>query len=192
MNHRHPRPLLRAACTAPLPFVRSALVAAYLAAYLAAFFTALAAAFLATAMLSPAGAVDVPHRNPPAEEKAVRQAREAIAERSWLRAAELLQAHVRAYPDDADAHNLLGYSLRQLERYELSQAAYERALAIEPEHLGAHEYLGQLMLTLGRRDRALHHLSTLERLCQAQCEGYQQLKRSLESAAPARPRGYGR
>jgi hypothetical protein len=48
------------------------------------------------------------------------------------------------------------------------------------------------MITLGRRERALHHLSTIERLCQANCEGYQQLKRSLDSAAPASPRGYGR
>ena len=152
--------------------------------------TALLSLALAAALPKPAGAVDVPHRNPPAEEKAVRQAREAIADQAWPRAIELLQTHVRAYPDDADAHNLLGYSLRQHGRYELAQAAYERALAIEPEHLGAHEYLGQLMLTLGRRERALHHLSTLERLCQAHCEGYQQLKRSLESAAPQR--GYGR
>jgi tetratricopeptide (TPR) repeat protein len=154
--------------------------------------TWLPALLMAAALLTPAAAVDVPNRNPPAEERAVRQAREAIGEQAWPRAVELLQTHVRAYPDDADAHNLLGYSLRQLDRYELSQAAYERALAIDPGHLGAHEYLGQLMITLGRRDRALHHLSTLERLCQASCEGYQQLKRSLESAAPARSRGYGR
>jgi len=147
---------------------------------------------LAAALVSPACAVDVPHRNPPAEERAVRQAREAIAEQAWRRAIELLQTHTLAYPDDADAHNLLGYSLRQIESYELSLAAYERALAINPEHLGAHEYLGQLMLTLGRRERAMHHLGALERLCQASCEGYQQLKRSLESAAPARARGYGR
>jgi len=147
---------------------------------------------LAAALVSPARAVDVPHRNPPAEERAVRQAREAIAEQAWRRAIELLQTHTIAYPDDADAHNLLGYSLRQIESYELSLAAYERALAINPEHLGAHEYLGQLMLTLGRRERAMHHLRALERLCQASCEGYQQLKRSLESAAPARARGYGR
>ena len=146
---------------------------------------------LATALPNQAGAVDVPHRNPPAEDKAVRQARQAIAEQAWPLAIELLQTHVRAYPDDADAHNLLGYSLRQHGRYELAQTAYEKALAIDPEHLGAHEYLGQLMLTLGRRGRALHHLHTLERLCQAHCEGYQQLKRSLESAAPQRPRGYG-
>jgi tetratricopeptide (TPR) repeat protein len=153
---------------------------------------ALLAMLMAAALLTPAAAVDVPNRNPPAEERAVRQAREAIGEQAWPRAVELLQTHIRAYPDDADAHNLLGYSLRQLGRFEPAQAAYERALAINPEHLGAHEYLGQLMITLGRRDRALHHLSTIERLCQASCEGYQQLKRSLDSAAPASPRGYGR
>jgi hypothetical protein len=42
--------------------------------------TALLSLALAAALPKPAGAVDVPHRNPPAEEKAVRQAREAIAD----------------------------------------------------------------------------------------------------------------
>ena len=151
--------------------------------------TWLPALLMAAALLTPAAAVDVPNRNPPAEERAVRQAREAIAEQAWPRAIELLQTHVRAYPDDADAHNLLGYSLRQLDRYELSQAAYERALAIDPGHLGAHEYLGELMLLLGRRDRALHHLQVLERLCGTGCEEYQELRRAVEAAPAAAPRG---
>lgn len=125
-------------------------------------------------------AVDVPNRNPPGEERAVREARAAIARSQWARALELLGPHVRAHPDDADAHNLTGFSLRKLGRYGESQTAYERALAIDPGHLGAHEYLGELMLILGRRDRALHHLRELERLCQARCEEYDDLRRAYE------------
>ena len=44
------------------------------------------------------------------------------------------------------------------------------------------------MLLLGRRDRALHHLQVLERLCGTGCEEYQELRRAIDAAAPA-PRG---
>jgi tetratricopeptide (TPR) repeat protein len=133
-------------------------------------------------------AVDVPNRNPPVEERTMREARAALAASQWARAIELLQVHVRVYADDADAHNLLGYSSRQLGQYASSQAAYERALQLDPTHRGAHEYMGELMLTLGRRERALFHLGELERLCQARCEEYQQLKRAIggQSEAPAK------
>ena len=125
-------------------------------------------------------AADVPNRNAPVEERAMREARAAIAASQWNQAVELLQAHVRVYADEADAHNLLGYSLRQVGQHAASQAAYERALQLDPAHRGAHEYIGELMLTLGRRDRALFHLGELERLCGTSCQEYQQLKRAVD------------
>ena len=42
---------------------------------------------------------------------------------------------------------------------------------------------------LGRRDRALHHLQVLERLCGTGCEEYQELRRAVEAAPAAAPRG---
>jgi tetratricopeptide (TPR) repeat protein len=147
------------------------------------------AALCTTGLLAvcfPGWAVDVPNRNPPIEERAVREARAALAASQWSLAAELLQTHVKNYPQDADAHNLLGYSLRKLGQHGPSQTAYERALSLDPAHRGAHEYMGELMLTIGRRDRALFHLGELERLCAGQCEEYQQLRRAIE-ARPATP-----
>lgn len=138
---------------------------------------------------SVAGAVDVPNRNPAVEEQAMRQAREAIAQKNWARAAQLLEAHVKAYPEDADAHNLMGYTQRHLGRFDLSLSAYERALAIDPNHLGAHEYMGMLMLTLGQRDRAVQLLRKLEQLCQMPCEPRLQLERAIESAGSGQSGG---
>jgi tetratricopeptide (TPR) repeat protein len=149
---------------------------------------ALALAFALGLMTATAHAVDVPNRNPALEERAMREARDAIQQRAWARALERLQPHLQAYPDDADAHNLAGFSLRHLGRHAESLAAYERALALDPAHLGAHEYLGELMLTLGRTERALHHLQVLARLCEARCEEYLDLKRAFETA----PRPPGR
>lgn len=134
------------------------------------------------AWLSPmqVSAVDVPTSNPPLEDLAMRQAREAVSQQAWERALTLLQGHLRAVPDDADGHNLLGYSLRHLGRYADSLVAYERALALDASHLGAHEYLGELFLQTGQRDRALRQLQILADLCQSQCEEYRELKQVIE------------
>lgn len=135
------------------------------------------------------GAVDVPNRNPAVEERAMRLAREAIAQKDWERAAELLQAHLKAYPEDADGHNLLGYTQRHRGRLDLSLSAYERALAIDPKHLGAHEYMGMLMLTLGQRERAERLLRSLEQLCPTPCAPRQELQRAIESSTGTDPKG---
>jgi cytochrome c-type biogenesis protein CcmH/NrfG len=136
----------------------------------------------------PLAAVDVPNRNPPIEERAMREARAAIAAAQWTRAVDLLQSHVRGPADDADAHNLLGYSLRQSGQHAAAQMAYERALQLDPSHRGAHEYMGELMLILSRRDRALFHLGELERLCGVTCSEYQQLKRAVEGQNAVPPK----
>jgi len=130
-------------------------------------------------------AVDVPTTNPPVEDLAIRQVRSAIGDRNWTRALDLLQRHLQVNPADANGHNLRGYSLRQLGRHAESQVAYERAIALDPAHLGAHEYLGELYLQTGRRDAALQQLRTLARLCNSECEEYRELKQALE-ASPQR------
>lgn len=150
--------------------------------------------FLAAALLigmcafGKAHAVDVPNRNPPVEDRALRESREAVKSSQWERAIAVLQPYLRAQPQDADGHNLLGFSLRKLGRHAESEAAYDRALAIDPTHLGAHEYRGELMLILGRRDQALVHLQALERLCSLQCEEYQELRRALDAKPQALPK----
>jgi tetratricopeptide (TPR) repeat protein len=138
--------------------------------------------------VGPLVAVDVPNRNPPIEEQAMREARAAIAAAQWRPAVDLLESHLRTYSDDADAHNLLGYSLRQSGQHAAAQTAYERALQLDPAHQGAHEYMGELMLILGRRDRALFHLGELEKLCGVNCPPYQQLKRALDGQSAVPPK----
>jgi len=135
-----------------------------------------------------AHAVDVPNRNPPVEDRAMRDSRDAVKKQQWERAVALLQPYLQAQPQDADGHNLLAFSLRKLGRHGESETAYDRALAIDPNHLGAHEYRGELMLLLGRREQALAHLQALERLCGLQCEEYLELRRALDAKPQARPK----
>jgi tetratricopeptide (TPR) repeat protein len=147
-----------------------------------------AALLIGVCAFGKAHAVDVPNRNPPVEDRAMRDSRDAVKKQQWERAVALLQPYLQAQPQDADGHNLLAFSLRKLGRHGESETAYDRALAIDPNHLGAHEYRGELMLLLGRREQALVHLQALERLCGLQCEEYQELRRALDAKPQARPK----
>jgi tetratricopeptide (TPR) repeat protein len=112
----------------------------------------------------------------------LRPARMQIAEKNWLGAVATLNAYTRTNPKSADGYNLLGYSYRQLQRYNESLDAYQRALTLDPKHRGAHEYIGEAYLALGRLDKAKEHLDALDKICFLPCEEYRDLKRSYEAA----------
>jgi cytochrome c-type biogenesis protein CcmH/NrfG len=130
----------------------------------------------------------------------MREARALIAQQRWAQAEQILVNHVRQEPQDADAHNLLGFSLRNLGRLQASLVAYRRALELDPDHLGAHEYIGEAYVQLGDLVRARTHLAALERLCPTGCPELEDLQASLQAAgartssagqaasAPSRPR----
>ncbi len=83
----------------------------------------------------------------------------------------------------AEVYNLLGYSLRQLRRYDEAGRWYEQALLYDPEHRPALEYQGELFLALGQVDKARKNLRYLELLCtEKPCAEYELLKKAI--AAP--------
>jgi hypothetical protein len=55
-------------------------------------------------------------------------------------------------PRNADAYNLMGFATRVGQPHGSLQY-YTQALAIDPKHLGAHEYLGEAYLMLDSRPR---------------------------------------
>ena len=79
----------------------------------------------------------------------------------------------------ADIYNLLGFSYRKLENpnFDKSFAAYMMALELDPMHIGAHEYLGELYLETNRKNLALERLTILEN---CNCEEYEELKILIE------------
>ena len=72
-------------------------------------------------------------------------------------------------PNDTDALNLLGYAYRKLKRWDESRQHYERALKIEPAHIGALEYMGELELQTGNPDAARTLLIRLQKACPDGC-----------------------
>ena len=57
-------------------------------------------------------------------------------------------------PQDAEAHNNLGNTLKELERLDKAEASYIQALALKPDFAEAHNNLGATLLELGRLDEA--------------------------------------
>jgi Flp pilus assembly protein TadD len=91
---------------------------------------------------------------------------------------------LREYERAADVWNVYGFALRHVGRHAESRAAYDRALAIEPDHRGAHEYLGELLLTQGDRAGAERLLARLATLCPQGCEEHEDLARAIAAYRP--------
>jgi len=82
----------------------------------------------------------------------------------------------------ADIYNLLGFSYRKLENPDLDKsfAAYMMAIELDPSHLGAHEYLGELYLMRDQKDKALFMLEKIEQLAGSNTEEYKDLKNAID------------
>jgi Flp pilus assembly protein TadD len=139
----------------------------------------------AAAAVLPAHAVDTPGSDPMVRRTSVddrmASARTAIGARDYARAITELTAAVREQPNNADAHNLLGYSWRKRPQPDITKAFehYYTALRIDPRHKGAHEYIGQAYLMEKRPVEAEKHLAELEKICGKACGEYQELARAI-------------
>jgi Flp pilus assembly protein TadD len=141
-----------------------------------------AAALLAGAPPQAAAADDPPPSapaKPGAKASPLAQAREHIAAKRWPAAIEeLRRVNARG---DADWNNLMGFALRKQATPDLAGAElhYDEALRLNPKHLGALEYSGELYLMKGDGARAEARLAALAAAC-GNCEEYQDLKRDLD------------
>ena len=115
----------------------------------------------------------------------------AIKARDYAKAIPLLTAYVARVGDDANAENYLGYASRKTGDMQSAFAHYDRALALNPKHRGAHEYVGEAYLMTGNLAKAEEHLKVLDRLCTFSCEEYRDLKAAI-AAYKANPTAQAR
>ncbi|GLS05193.1 hypothetical protein GCM10007860_23430 [Chitiniphilus shinanonensis] len=118
----------------------------------------------------------------------LKQAENDILHGEWVPAQDALEKARKLAPDNADVWNWLGYVNRKQGRLEAAFKAYDRALALNPKHLGAYEYRGEAWLMADQPQRAANDLATLQKLC-GNCEQYQELEEALRDyrAAHAQP-----
>ncbi len=81
--------------------------------------------------------------------------------------------------NNADVKNLLGFTSRKLGQYSQAGGYYARALQIDPKHLGALEYQGELFILQKKVALAKRNLATLKRLCGTSCEEYVDLRDAI-------------
>ena len=103
-----------------------------------------------------------------------------IKKSDYSSAIPLLRRELKRNSTDADAHNYMGYALRKSNDLKNSAVHYAKALEINPKHLGALEYQGELFLTIGNLDLAKVNLQKLDKLCWLGCDEYDDLRASIE------------
>ena len=105
--------------------------------------------------------------------------RSLISAKNFASAMTALQAADKTFPNNADINNLLGYSARNLKQYANAAAYYTKALKIDPNHLGALEYQGELFMLTKKSAQAKKNLAKLKSLCGLTCEEYLDLKKAI-------------
>jgi tetratricopeptide (TPR) repeat protein len=142
----------------------------------------LTALFLAVASAAAVAADTAPPPPAPAAARVtdpLAPARTAIKAQRWPAAIDELRKLNAT--DNADWHNLMGYSMRKQAQPDLAAAQrhYDEALRINPSHQGALEYSGELALMKGDLATAEVRLASLSKLCSSPCEPLDDLKKSI-------------
>jgi tetratricopeptide (TPR) repeat protein len=115
-----------------------------------------------------------------------------IRREEYAKAVPYLNRALEEKPNNADVLNYLGFTHRMLGDYPGSLDYYQKALARNPDHKGAREYLGELYLNMHQVSGARTQLAELTRLCPKGCDELDTLTKSIASyeaasSAPAAP-----
>ena len=104
----------------------------------------------------------------------------AASANDWPQVITRMRAVTQRDPNSANAWNELGHAYRKIGDMDNSFKHYERALQINPRHKGAHEYLGEAYLQIGKLEMAEQELKALDKICFITCEEYRDLKAQIE------------
>ena len=99
------------------------------------------------------------------------------AKKNYEKALKLLIKSNNKNPNKANTLNYLGFTTRKLGDYSGGEKYYLQGLAIEPNHNGINEYLGELYIVTNRMDLAKERLSVLK---SCNCKEYKQLKEIID------------
>lgn len=115
-------------------------------------------------------------------DQAYLQAVSLINEKRYDEAIVALNESSRTFGPHPDILTYLGYVNRKLGRYAIAEDYYRQALAAAPDHLGATEYYGELMVERGDLAGARRMLTKLENTCRFGCAQADELRRWITAA----------
>jgi Flp pilus assembly protein TadD len=110
----------------------------------------------------------------------LQEIKRTIDSAKYLDAIKMLKKYIRKDANSADAYNYLGFSYRKSGNLPEAFKAYNKALMLDPKHLGAHEYLGEAYLMNKEPEKARVMLSKLKTLC-GNCEEYRDLEKAIKA-----------
>jgi len=160
-----------------------------------------AVAAVQTAMTPPAAAppgaapgADTPATKAPASlllgdpasgDRSYVQAVHLINEKRYADALVALRHASDVFGPHPDVLTYTGYTYRKMGDYERAEHYYKEALKIAPNHVGATEYYGELMVERGDIAGARKMLAKLDTVCTFGCVEAEDLRRWIENGPPA-------
>ena len=107
------------------------------------------------------------------------EAKALVKSKKFDKAVEMLEELLKdkKNANNPDILNDYAFSLRNLKQFDKAEKFYLAALKIDPKHVGANEYLGELYLQTKRPEQAK---KILEILKNCNCEEYKELKEKVE------------
>jgi len=108
-----------------------------------------------------------------------KDAMDAIQAQRYAQAIPILEKWVAGHSNDADGFNWLGFAYRKTGQLHPAFKAYKRALGLDPQHKGAHEYIGEAYLMANQPDKAEEHAKVLAQLCPSSCEELTDLRAAI-------------
>lgn len=106
-----------------------------------------------------------------------------INEEKYEAAIAELQLASMSFGPHPDILTYLGFANRKLKNFNSAEQYYQAALAVAPDHRGATEYYGELMVERGDLAGAREKLARLESLCSFGCYEAEELRRWIGEAS---------
>lgn len=126
-----------------------------------------------------------PNEVPPQQAVDLTRARAHVKAKNWQAALDELVT-ITETATNADAFNLMAFSLRNLGHHDAAFIYYFKAIELDSAHKGAREYLGELYAKLGDFAKAEEQRAILSRLCPSGCEELDDLETAIATARSAK------
>jgi len=117
------------------------------------------------------------------------KAKAASAQKRLEKSRDKLVEATKLDPTNADAWNMLGFSRRKTGDRQGAFDAYWKCLALKPEHIGAHEYMGEAYLEEGKLKEAQAELAWLKKKGNMSTLETSNLSASIDAWVAANPEG---
>ena len=146
------------------------------------------------AALGGGGATDTPKasllfNSPAGGDRAYIEAVALINAGRYDDALESLHRSELAFGPHPDILTYEGYANRKLHRYDKAEFYYTEALAVDPTHVGATEYYGELKVERGDVSAARKLLARLDDICTFGCAEQEELRGWIDKASQGSQRG---